>query len=41
MWKAAKVAKKCIFLSFMAKHDSCEVNLKYGLVQNRFCERQF
>jgi hypothetical protein len=31
----AKPAKKCIFLSFLAKRDSCEVNLKYGLVENR------
>ena len=38
----AKLAKKYIFfLSFWAKHDSCDVYLKYGLIQNRFCEKHF
>jgi hypothetical protein len=27
--------KNAFFLSFLAKRDSCEVNLKYGLVENR------
>ena len=36
-----KVAKKYIFLSFWVKHDTCDVYLKYGFVQNRLCERYF
>jgi hypothetical protein len=38
----AELAKNYIFfLSFCAKHDSCDVYLKYGLIQNRLCERHF
>ncbi len=38
----AKLAKKYIFfLSFWAKYDSCDVYLKYGLIQNRLCEKHF
>ena len=29
------------FLSFWAKHDSCDVYLKYGLIQNHLCEKTF
>jgi hypothetical protein len=33
--------KNTFFLSFWAKHDSCDVYLKYRLIQNRLCERHF
>ena len=42
--RGPKLLKKYIFflfLSFWVKHDSCDVYLKYGLVQNRLCERHF
>jgi hypothetical protein len=35
----AKLAKK--YSLFFIKHDSCDVYLKYGLIQNRICEIHF
>ena len=39
--RLAKLVKKYIFLSFWVKHDSCDVYLKYGLIQNFLSERHF